>query len=265
MPTLSAVLIAQDEERTIGKVLASVRDMVDEIILVDSGSTDATMEIARQFDAKVISQQWLGYAAQKNFAISQASSEWILSLDADEIITPALAAEIKSVLAREASSVDGFRIARLMHVGEVAIAHGGFYPDRQLRLFKRGKGQFNDRLVHESIVLDGVKEDLKEHLLHMSYRDVEHFRMAHEKYARLAAKEAMKKGFRSSKTSSINLYLHPLWTFFYRYFIRRGFLDGSLGLEMNLAYSDYVRKKILYLREEVQISSSSSTGSRSSN
>lgn len=254
--TLSAVLIAQDEERTIGKVLSSVKDIVDEIVLVDSGSSDNTIDIARQFGANVISQKWLGFAAQKNFALSHAKSEWVLSLDADEIITPGLAQEIRDVLKSDGGKVDGYRIARLMHVGEDAIAHGGFYPDKQLRLFKRGKGEFNDRLVHESVVLDGVVRDLDHHLLHMSYRDVEHFKSAHEKYARLAAKEALRKGVSAAKTSALNLYLHPLWTFFYRYVIRRGFLDGPLGLQMNLAYSDYVRKKILYLQEEVRNSSS---------
>lgn len=250
MASLSAVIIAQDEEGTIGQVLAAVKDIVSEVILVDSGSKDRTMEIAREFGAKVIHQDWLGYSAQKNFALEQASCDWILSLDADEIISPELAAEIKAVMqGDEVNNWDGFKISRLMHVGGTAIAHGGFYPDAQLRLFRRGMGRFNDRLVHESVKLDGRIRNLKQHLLHMSYRDVEHFKTAHDKYARLAAQESMRSGFNPSKASLLNLYLHPLWTFFYRYIYRFGFLDGALGLEMNLAYSDYVRKKILYLRE----------------
>ncbi len=249
MPQLSAVLIAQDEERTIGKVLAAIKDIADEIVLVDSGSTDRTIDIARSFDARVIFQTWLGYAAQKNFAIEQARNEWILSLDADEIITPELAAEIKETLSRnDLESIDGFRIARLMHVGDRAIAHGGFYPDKQLRLFRRSKGRFNKRLVHESVKVEGVVSDLKQHLLHMSYTDLAHFSQAHDKYAQLAAREALNSGYRPFKTSFLNLYLHPVWTFFYRFIFRVGFLDGSLGLKMNLAYSAYVYKKILYLR-----------------
>ena len=103
--------------------------------------------------------------------------------------------------------------------------------------------------MHESVALEGRVGKLKNHMLHLSYRDVDHFKNAHEKYARLAAQEAIRTGFDPAKASLFNLYLHPIWTFFYRYVLRGGFLDGSLGLEMNLAYCDYVRKKILYLRQ----------------
>lgn len=252
MQSLSVVIIAQDEERTIGKVLASVKEIASEIVLVDSGSTDKTIEIAEQNGARVISQKWLGFSAQKNFAMIQATADWILSLDADEILTNELVAEIKETLSSKTIDYDGFRIARLMFVGADALAHGGFYPDKQLRLFRRGMGKFNDRLVHESVVLDGRVSDLRNHLLHMSYRDVSHFKSAHEKYARLAAKESLRSGYKKSKASVLNLLFHPYWTFFYRYFLRMGFLDGGIGLKMNLAYSDYVRKKISYLREEVR-------------
>ena len=141
-----------------------------------------------------------------------------------------------------------------MFVGEHAVAHGGFYPDAQLRLFRRGMGQFKDRLVHESVALKGRIGKLKNHLLHFSYTDIDHFKNAHEKYARLAAQESIRSGFCPGQDSRLNLLLHPLWTFVYRYFIRCGFLDGALGLQMNLAYSDYVRNKILYLREAVRAS-----------
>lgn len=250
MPDLSAVIIAQDEEKTIGQVLSSVKDLVSEIVLVDSGSNDRTVEIAKDHGARVIHQDWLGYAAQKNFAIENAGSQWILSLDADEILTAELRAEIKELCqSGELEKNDGYRIARLMHVGELAIAHGGFYPDAQLRLFRKSKGRFNDRLVHESVKMEGKISDLKHHLLHLSYRNIEQFASTHDKYARLAAQEALKSGFAPWKVSALNLYLHPIWTFIYRYIFRLGFLDGKLGLEMNLAYSSYVRKKILYLRQ----------------
>lgn len=249
MPSLSAVIIAQDEERSIGKVLGAIKSLVDEIVLVDSGSTDRTVEIATEYGARVIHQDWLGYSAQKNFALEQAKCEWILSLDADEIVTADLADEIKSVLSNSRiNECDGFKIARLMHVGDRALCHGGFYPDAQLRLFRRGMGRFNDRLVHESIALEGRVCSLKNHMLHLSYRNVDHFKVAHDKYARLAAQEALRSGVKTGQTSFLNLCLHPLWTFFYRFVIRLGFLDGVLGLRMNLAYSDYVRKKIVYLR-----------------
>ncbi len=190
MRSLSAVIIAQDEERTIGKVLSAIKDLATEIILVDSGSSDKTPDIARDLGAKVIHQDWLGYSAQKNFALEQARSDWILSLDADEIVTPELSAEIRDLLSSDkCESWDGLKIARLMFVGESAIAHGGFYPDAQLRLFRCGMGHFNDRLVHESVALSGRIGKLKHHMLHLSYRDVDHFKTTHEKYAKLAAQE----------------------------------------------------------------------------
>lgn len=255
MQSLSVVLIAQDEERNIEAVLRAVKDIATEIILVDSGSTDATVSIATACGAMVIHQDWLGYAAQKNFALSKASCAWVLSLDADEVITPALCAEIKGVLSGDdLKNWDAFKIARLMFVGDKPVPHGGFYPDAQLRLFKNGIGKFNDRLVHESIVLDGERRalrTLKHHLLHYSYRDLDHFRSSLDKYARLAAEESRRSGFSKRKTSLLNLWLHPLWTFCWRFIGRGGFLDGSLGLQMNLIYSDYVRKKIEYLRQIV--------------
>lgn len=254
MQSLSAVIIAQDEERTIGRVLSAVKDLTAEIILVDSGSSDRTVEIAAEYGARVIKQEWLGYSAQKNFALEKASCDWILSLDADEIITPELADEIRAVLSGKlCTEYEGFKIARLMHVGAKALFHGGFYPDAQLRLFRRGMGSFNDRLVHESVVLRGRSGNLRNHMLHLSYRDLEHFKIAHDKYAKLASQEALRSGFKPGRESTLNLYLHPVWTFFYRYLLRFGFLDGFLGLQMNLAYSNYVRKKILYLREALKL------------
>jgi glycosyltransferase involved in cell wall biosynthesis len=253
--SLSAVIIAQDEERTIGRVLSAIKDLVSEIVLVDSGSSDRTMDIAREYSARVIHQDWLGYSEQKNFALEQAGGDWILSLDADEIVTPELAEEIKMVLSKpNLESWHGFKLARLMFVGDQAVAHGGFYPDTQLRLFRRGVGRFKDRLVHESVAVRGRIGRLKNHLLHLSYRDLDHFKSAHEKYARLAAQESLRSGFNLGKGSLLNLYLHPPWTFVYRYILRGGFMDGALGLQMNLAYSDYVRKKILYYREAVKAS-----------
>ena len=255
MESLSVVIIAQDEERTIASVLAAIKDIASEIILVDSGSRDTTIDLATAHGARVFHQDWLGYSAQKNFALAKATSQWVLSLDADEVVTPELKAEIKQVLnGPDAEKFDGFKIPRLMFVGQNAVAHGGFYPDAQLRLFRNGMGKFNDRLVHESVTLDGRVTDLKNHLLHYSYRDLDHFRDSMEKYARLAAQESMRSGYRAEKTSTLNLWFHPAWTFCYRYFARRGFLDGTLGLEMNLIYSDYVRKKIHYLREISKIS-----------
>jgi len=250
MPRLSLVIVAQNEERTIGPVLDAAREIADEIILVDSGSTDKTKEIAAQRGARVVHQDWLGYAAQKNFAIGLTSGDWILSLDADEIMTPELVAEMKSVLDDPASTTyDGFKIPRLLYIGDRAVRHGGFYPDAQLRLIRRNAGLFNERLVHEAIKVKGKTKTFKHYMNHFSYVDVEGFEAAMEKYARLHAQEFATKPLEKKDKGALYDILRPGWTFFYRYILRAGFLDGTLGLTLNLRYSAYVSRKIKYLRE----------------
>ena len=182
--------------------------------------------------------------------------DWILSLDADEILTPPLVAEIEMVLSGPDSDVyNGFRLPRILFIGERAVKHGGFYPDAQLRLIRRGTGSFKDRAVHEAISVDGKVKCLQNHMLHYSYKNLEQFEAAMEKYARLSAVEHKNQGKKGFKASTVNEMLHPLWTFFWRYFVRLGFLDGDIGWKTTLIYSDYVRKKIRYLRESLQSAS----------
>ncbi len=248
--TLSVVIVAQDEERTIGRVIEAIRPIADEVILVDSGSTDKTLEIAQSLGAECRHQDWLGYAAQKNLALSLAQSDWVLSLDADEIVTPELVSEITNELnSASATKYDGFRIPRVLYIGDTAVKHGGFYPDAQLRLIRRGKGQFNDRLVHEAIKMDGPVKMLSNCMHHYAYKDVDGFSAAMEKYARLSAKEYARSKKFGWKCHPVNEFVHPIWTFFYRYFARGGLLDGALGLKLAGIYSGYVRNKIRYLRE----------------
>lgn len=247
---LSVVIVAQDEERTIGRVIEAVKPIADEIVLVDSGSTDKTIEIAQGLGAHVQHQDWLGYAGQKNFAIDLAKNDWILSLDADEILTPELVAEIKQILSDPAATeYDGYKLPRVLYIGDTPVKHGGFYPDAQLRLIQRGKGRFNDRMVHEAIKVSGPVKMLNNCMLHYAYKDVAGFSAAMEKYAQLSAKEFAKRKKFGWKTHPVNEILHPAWTFLYRYFARGGLLDGALGLKLANIYSDYVRKKIRYLRE----------------
>lgn len=250
MPTVSLVIVAQDEERTIGRVIDAARPIVDEIILVDSGSTDKTIAIAQERGVIVQHQDWLGFAKQKNFAMDLATCDWILSLDADEILTEPLVAEIKALLASpQLNDFDGYKIPRILYIGERAILHGGFYPDAQLRLIKRGKGKFGERLVHEAIKMAGPKRMLKNPMLHYAYRDIDEFAAAMDKYARLSAREFFGRGNYQGRISKFNEILHPAWTLFSRSILRGGFLDGAMGLKMAYIYSQYVRKKITYLRE----------------
>jgi glycosyltransferase involved in cell wall biosynthesis len=253
MQDLSLVIVAQDEERTIRQVLEGARPICSEIILVDSGSSDRTVEIAKELGATCHHQKWLGYAAQKNLALSLAKSEWILSLDADEILTPELALEITQTLARpDLDSFEGFRIPRILFIGEHAIKHGGFYPDAQLRLFRRGKGTFNERMVHEAVKVNGKVGLLKSDMLHRAYPDLAAYAEAMNKYALLSAEEFAAKGYSGWRTSLLNEWLHPGWTFAYRMIARGGFLDGKIGLQANWIYQDYVRKKIVYLRQRTK-------------
>jgi glycosyltransferase involved in cell wall biosynthesis len=252
-PTLSVTIVAQDEERTIGRVLEAVQPIADEIVFIDSGSTDRTIEIAKSFGVRFIHQDWLGYAAQKNMAIDMASGDWILSLDADEILTPQLVQEIRDLMKNgPAEGVDGYKIPRVLFIGEKPIKRGGFYPDAQLRLIKKGQGRFKQRIVHEAIAVEGKVGKLKHDMLHYSYRDVEHFAVTMDKYARLSAEHYYRQEFKPWRASAINEAIHPIWTFFYRQIVRGGVLEGTLGWRLNVIYADYVRKKIAYLRQLVR-------------
>jgi len=249
-PSLSVVIIACNEERGVGDVLEAVRPIADEIIFVDSGSTDRTVEIAQKYGVRLYHQQWLGYGAQKNLAINYAVCEWILSLDADEVMTPELVSEIQATLSSDLiARYDGFTIPRMLYIGEHAIKHGGFYPDAHLRLFRRGQGRFKERLVHESLVVDGQIGRLKHPLKNKACDTVEEYRASLDNFARLHAKQKVQEGFSAWHIHSLNELLHPYWTFVYKYIIRCGFMDGKLGLNLALIYSNYVRSKIRYLRE----------------
>jgi len=250
MPEASVVIICKDEERTIEKVINAAKKVSDDIVVVDSGSTDNTVEIARNLGARCHHQQWLGYGPQKNFAISLAKSNWILSLDADEIVDPELAQDIKETLSRQdLKEYDGFRAPRLLIIGGKEIIHGGFFPDAQLRLFDRTKGKFNERKVHEAVHVKGKVGMLKGKILHYAYTDFDAYKLTLDKYARLSAEELGSRTDAAWRTSKLNEWIHPLWTFVYRYILRLGFLDGKDGLQASLIYCDYVRKKISYLRD----------------
>ncbi|MBS1989026.1 MAG: glycosyltransferase family 2 protein [Cyanobacteria bacterium SZAS LIN-3] len=256
MQPLSLVIVAQDEERNIGRVIETAAPLVQEIIVVDSGSTDRTKEIASALGARIIDQPWLGFAKQKNFAIEQASCDWVLSLDADEVLTQPLVAEMRALLegpAAELEKFDGYKIPRVLFIADRAIAHGGFYPDAQLRLFKKEKGRFGDRLVHEAIKMEGPTRQLQHPMNHYAYKDVAEFEQAMDKYARLSAQEFFNRGkdYYRKRLNPANKVLHPAWTFFYRYFLRGGFMDGADGLKLATIYSGYVGKKITYLHKLV--------------
>ncbi len=247
-PPLSVTIVARDEERTIAEVLAAVQPIADEIIFLDSGSSDRTPEIAKSFGVRFYHQEWLGYAEQKNKAIDLATGEWILSLDADEVLTPALVAEIRELM-KHGPQVAGYRIPRVLYIGDRPVRGGGFYPDAQLRLIRKASGRFEPRVVHESIRVDGKVRQLKNDMLHYAYRDVEQFAEAMDHYARLSAQHYFETGYSWWNASRLAEFLKPAWTFFYRQIVRGGLFLGPLCWRLNVIYAGYVGKKSKYLRE----------------
>lgn len=246
--TLSVVIITHNEEANLGRTLESAMPLVNrgkgEIIVVDSGSTDRTVEIAKSFGAKVFVEQWKGYAAQKNSAIDKATSDWILSLDADEELSADLASHIDRLTADDKQSdTQAFWIARKNHFLGRWIEHGGYYPDRKLRLFARGSARFDEsRAVHEdahtnrrtAVVRVGA-------LLHHCYPTISDYIEHTNRYSSLGAEMAAAKGHRSF--SLVNIVMRPMATFLYNYFFRLGFLDGREGLLLHLYHAGYVSWK----------------------
>ena len=249
--TLSVAIITFNEADNLERTLASVR-FADEIVVVDSGSTDRTVEIANSFGAKVFSEEWKGFALQKNSAIDKCTATWVLSLDADEELTEELAAEIRSMLETDAETspqVDGYRL-RLRHVflGRW-MRYGGYYPDMKLRLFRRvtnsGIAHFTDRPVHESVTVAGKVETMTKDFLHHGYPNLEIYLEHMNHYSTLGARIVAAKGkvSRSLPAFLWNVALVPKLTFVWNYVFRLGFLDGREGLLLHLYHSAYISWK----------------------
>jgi glycosyltransferase involved in cell wall biosynthesis len=237
--TLSVVVITYNEAANIGRLLESVR-LADERIILDCGSTDDTLEIARCHGAKVFTEPWKGYSAQKNSAIEKASGDWILALDADEAVEPELMEEVRYVLDHD-PPVNGYYIPRKNYFLGRWIRHGGFYPDRKLRLFRRGMGRFGERPVHEVVQVTGPTATLDHALVHSAYPTLQGYIETMNRYSSLGAEIVVAKG--SGGFSLLNIVLNPLATFFYNYFLRLGMLDGREGLLLHLYHSVYVSWK----------------------
>jgi glycosyltransferase involved in cell wall biosynthesis len=236
-PRLSVVVVTLDEEERIRTCLESVA-WADELIVVDAESHDKTVAVAGELTEHVFVRPWPGYAAQKNFGIEQARGEWILSLDADEILSAELRAEIEAVLAGGGDGPDGYSVPRRNIFWDRWIRHGGLYPDWQLRLFRRERGRFVARAVHESVVVEGAVSRLRGHLEHRSYRDVADFLERTDRYTTLAAEDWLAEG-RGARPFR-DLVVRPLGRFFGMYVWRGGFLDGWRGFLLAVLYGYYV-------------------------
>ena len=222
---ITATIITLNEERNIGRAIESLR-CCDEILIVDSGSVDRTIELAENLGARVIEAGWRGYAGQKNWASEQASFDWILSLDADEALSEALEAEIWS-LKKKGPSYDAYTMPRLAQYLGRWILHGGWYPDRKVRLYNRHKAKWMGDFVHESVKVEGRIGHLEANLLHFTCDSLSEHVKTLDRYTTLAAQEL---AARRVPIGWLRLIVEPPWTFVRTYFFRLGFLDGLEGL-----------------------------------
>ena len=234
-PRLSVVVITLNEAERLRACLESAA-WADELVVVDAESQDKTVQIAREFTDRVLVRPWAGFAEQKNFAVAQATGDWILSLDADEEVPPELRAEIQALLGAEPAE-DGYRVPRRNIFWGRWIRHGGLYPDWQLRLFRRGRGRFVERTVHESVRVEGRVGRLESPLVHRSYRDVADFLERADRYSTLAAAEWVRSGRRAGVG---DLVVRPAGRFLSMYVVRGGFLDGWPGFLLACLYAYYV-------------------------
>ena len=240
---LSACIITYNEADRIEDCLRSV-SFCDELVVVDSHSTDSTRDIASSLGARVIERDWPGYRTQKQFAVDTASSDWVLCLDADERVTPDLRSEIEALRAGGFAGCAGWSVPRITDYFGRFLRHGNAYPDRLIRLFNRRHGGWIGDEIHENTRICGPVGRLRGHLEHFSYRSLtdHHGRMA--RYADLMAQALYARG---KRCGLLKVLVNPQWRFARGYFIRLGFLDGWRGLVFALVEANYVRRKYLGL------------------
>ena len=255
MPKLTVTVITRNESANIDAALGSVA-WADEVIVIDAESTDDTAAIARRHTPRVEVRPWPGFSAQKNYAASLATHDWILSLDADERVTPALAAEIRALLSTEPPG-HGYRVPRVSHYLGRWIRGTDWYPDYQLRLYDRRAGAWNGRRVHESVRLaSGEPGRLTHELEHFPYRDISDHLSTIDRYTTLAAEQMAADG---STATIVGVALHPPFAFLRNYVLRGGFRLGSAGFIVSALNSYYVLLKLAKARERAAASLQPST------
>ncbi len=244
---LTATILTRNEAHNIGDCLDSLAQLADEVIVLDSGSTDATRDIARARGAKVIEDDgpWPGFGPQKNRALDQATGARVLSIDADERVPPELAQEIRAAMAR--ADADAYAIPRLSQFCGAWVHHSGWRPDYVIRLFRRGKARFSESLVHESLRVTGSVARLRTSLLHYSYTSMDQVHRKSVQYAEAGARDLAQRG---KHVGALSPALHGAWAFVRTLVLRRGFLDGGTGLaiaRMNatVSYRKYQRAREL--------------------
>jgi glycosyltransferase involved in cell wall biosynthesis len=244
-PSVSAIVVCFNEERNIDACLESLR-WCDEIVVVDSFSTDRTVEICRQYTDRVVQRQWAGYREQKAFAHSLATKEWVLLVDSDERVSPELRAEIKDTLTYCDGSCAGFAVPRLVFYLDRWWWRGGWYPDYNIRLFRRDRATWGGTDPHEKILVAGKVRRLRNALQHFSYRDIEDHVQRINRFTSISSREL----FNEQRPWRLgDALFRPAWSFFRSYVLKRGFLEGFAGFYLALIAAVYVFLKYAKLWE----------------
>lgn len=243
---LSVGIITFNEKKRIKKTLEAVKDIADEIIIVDSGSTDGTKEIALKYTEFIYNEEWKGYGLQKNSVINKCKGEWILLIDADEVVSDELKIKIKEIIDQKDSKYDVYKINRCSICFNKEIKYGGWSNQYADRLFRKGKAKYNENSVHEQLIYDGKAGKIKEKIMHYSYLNLEDYLNKFNKYTTLGALDYYKK---NKKINIFDLTLNPFFKFIRMYLIRGGFLDGVEGFVLAVFSSCYTLAKYFKLRE----------------
>jgi glycosyltransferase involved in cell wall biosynthesis len=244
-PTVSAIVVCFNEEKNIGPCLESLK-WCDEIVVVDSFSTDRTVEIARQYTERVIQRKWTGYREQKAFAHSQASKEWVLLVDSDERVTPELKTEIQEALSYHGSECAGFSVPRLVFYLRRWWRRGGWYPDYDTRLFRRDRARWGGSDPHEKILVDGPVRRLRHPLHHFSYRSMEDHIQRINHFTTISSRELQKE---TKQWHLVDALFRPAFRFFRSYILKGGFMEGFAGFYVAVTAAMYVFLKYAKLWE----------------
>jgi glycosyltransferase involved in cell wall biosynthesis len=251
MNKITATIITFNEENNIRECLDSI-SWADEIVIVDSFSTDKTVEICKRYTDRIIEREWPGYIEQKNFAIDQSSYDWIFAIDADEVVSPELKDEIL-LLKNMGFDKHGYKMPRKVFYLNRWILHGTWYPDYKIRLFNRRYGRWGGINPHDTVILDGICGTLKHDLYHYTYEDLLGHINQINKFSSISAAELKKRG---KKPSIFNIIVNPFVKFMNSYFIRRGFMDGKVGFFIACIISFETFLKYIKLWELYYISQS---------
>ena len=245
---LSAIIITKNEAASIRRCLESVK-WVDEIIVLDSGSSDDTVSICREFTPHVHQTDWPGFGPQKNRTLERATGDWVLSLDADEWVTPALRDEIERAVAQPRDVV-AYRLPRLSSFCGRFMRHSGWWPDYVVRLFRRGAAKFSDDAVHERVIVEGKTGTLQEPLMHETFVDLDELLAKMNNYSTLSAQAMQREGKRCGLPMAV---ARAAWAFVRTYFLRGGFLDGREGFMLAVATAEgtyYRYAKLLLMQKQ---------------